>query len=110
MRTHLLEHVTELGTGEGTARGNLQLARGYERVLALTPIPSAVGPHPDARRQAAGLRAEGTEVTLVTPNAAARRAMGRDMTADTRRPAAARAGRAQGVAVGDATADVWPGR
>lgn len=96
--------------GGTRSTGNLQLARGEERVLALTPIPSAVGPHPDARRQAAALRAEGTEVTLVTPNAAARRAMGRDMTADVRRPAAARAGRAQGVAVADATADVWPGR
>ncbi|MYT69122.1 MULTISPECIES: patatin-like phospholipase family protein [unclassified Streptomyces] len=74
----------------------LELARGHRRVLAVVPLPSAVGPHPHAERQAAALTAAGSHVTLVTPDAAARRAMGRDMTADHRRAGAARAGHAQG--------------
>ncbi|MFJ5231454.1 patatin-like phospholipase family protein [Kitasatospora sp. NPDC088391] len=84
--------------GGTRSTGNLQLAAGHRRVLAVTPVPAAVGPHPDARQQAAALRAAGTPTTLVVPDAEARRAMGRDLTADARRPAAARAGHRQGRA------------
>ncbi|MGW7078802.1 patatin-like phospholipase family protein [Streptomyces sp. NPDC054866] len=81
--------------GGSRSTTNIHLARGYRRVLAVSPIPTAVGPHPGAREQAAELAAEGTDITLLTPDPAARRAMGRDMTADTRRHAAARAGHHQ---------------
>jgi NTE family protein len=77
----------------------LDLAHGYRRVLAVAPVPAAVGPHPHARRQAARLAAAGTAITLVTPGSAARRAMGRNMTANHRRAAAARAGHAQAMAL-----------
>jgi NTE family protein len=86
---------------------SLHLARGHRRILAVAPIPNAVGPHPSARQEAAELSAEGADVTLITPDRAARRAMGRDMTADTRRPAAARAGYAQGTALAPTLAAAW---
>ncbi|MFF1693424.1 patatin-like phospholipase family protein [Streptomyces sp. NPDC058257] len=85
--------------GGSRSTTNIHLARGYGRVLAVSPIPSAVGPHPSAQQQAAELAAEGAEVTLLTPEPAARRTMGRDMTADARRPDAARAGHRQATAL-----------
>ncbi|MET7486445.1 patatin-like phospholipase family protein [Streptomyces sp. NPDC005538] len=86
---------------------NLHLAAGYRHILAVSPIPTAVGPHPSARQQAAQLAAQGAEITLVTPDRAARRAMGRDMTADARRPAAAKAGHAQATALASTVDAVW---
>lgn len=75
--------------GGSRSTANIHLACGHHHVLAIAPIPAAVGPHPSAEQQAAVLAAEGAHVTLVTPDRAARRAMGRDMTSDERRPAAA---------------------
>ncbi|MET7575224.1 patatin-like phospholipase family protein [Streptomyces sp. NPDC005492] len=86
---------------------NLHLAAGHRHILAVSPIPTAVGPHPSAGQQAAQLAAEGAEITLVTPDRAARRAMGRDMTADARRPAAASAGHAQATALAPTLDAVW---
>ncbi|MCX4816117.1 patatin-like phospholipase family protein [Streptomyces sp. NBC_01239] len=86
---------------------NLHLAADHHHVLALAPIPRAVGPHPDAHQQAAQLAAQGTEITLLTPDRASRRAMGRDLTADARRPAAARAGHAQATALAHTVHAVW---
>ncbi|MFD4555204.1 patatin-like phospholipase family protein [Streptomyces sp. NPDC058469] len=88
---------------------NLHLADGYDHILAVAPIPRAVGPHPSAAQQTAQLAARGAEITLVTPDRAARRAMGRDMTADARRPAAARAGHAQATALAHRVHAVWHG-
>ncbi|MDX3137123.1 patatin-like phospholipase family protein [Streptomyces europaeiscabiei] len=89
---------------------NIDLAGGYERVLAVAPIPKAVGPHPSAQQQAAELSAGDTAVVLLTPDSVSRRAMGRDMTADSRRPAAARAGHAQATEAAGHVAEIWPGR
>ncbi|UNS98136.1 patatin-like phospholipase family protein [Streptomyces tubbatahanensis] len=89
--------------------GNVRLARGYRRVVAVVPIPSAPGPHPSARQEADELVAEGASVVCLTPDAASRRAMGRDMTADSRRPDTARAGHAQAVAAARTVADVLHG-
>ncbi|MGY0490751.1 patatin-like phospholipase family protein [Streptomyces sp. WG-D5] len=94
------------GSRETTPLG---AAREHRRILAVSPIPSAVGPHASAPRQAAELTAEGRTVALVTPDRMARRAMGRDMTANARRPAAARAGRAQAMAEAEAIAAVLAG-
>ncbi|GAA5024465.1 patatin-like phospholipase family protein [Kitasatospora paranensis] len=108
----LWQPVTALGRqwidGGSRSTGNLQLATGQRQVLAVTPIPTAVGPHPDAQRQAAELRAAGTRTTLVVPDGEARRAMGRDLTANARRPAAARAGHRQGIAAAAALIRTWP--
>ncbi|MFF3950979.1 patatin-like phospholipase family protein [Streptomyces sp. NPDC001902] len=95
--------------GGSRSTANLQLARGYRRVLAVVPVPRAVGPHPSASQQAAELSADGTRVILLSPGRVARRVMGRNMTDDTRRPAAARAGHAQASALAPSVADVWQG-
>ncbi|MEU2057453.1 patatin-like phospholipase family protein [Streptomyces bungoensis] len=95
--------------GGSRSTANLQLARGYSRVLAVVPVPRAVGPHPSASRQAAELSGAGARVALLAPDRAARRAMGRNLADDTRRPAAARAGRAQARALAPSVAEVWQG-
>lgn len=93
--------------GGSRSTTNLGLARGHRRVVAIAPIPKAVGPHPGALREAAALAAAGARVSLLTPDGAARRAMGRDMVDDSRRPAAARAGHAQATALAESVAGVW---
>ncbi|MFF7639893.1 patatin-like phospholipase family protein [Streptomyces canus] len=93
--------------GGSRATANIHLARGHHHVLAVAPIPAAVGPHPGAGQQAAALAAEGAHVTLVTPDRTARRAMGRDMTSVARRPAAARAGHAQATELAASVNAIW---
>ncbi|MCI3274866.1 patatin-like phospholipase family protein [Streptomyces sp. 7R015] len=93
--------------GGSRSPANLRLARGYGRVLAVAPIPAAVGPHPSAAHEAAVLTADGTAVSLLTPDRTARRAMGRNMTANSRVPRAARAGYAQATALAESVAEVW---
>lgn len=93
--------------GGSRSTTNIPLAGGHHRVVAVAPIPKAVGPHPDAAQEAAALGADGTAVALLTPDPAARRAMGRNMVDDSRRPAAARAGHAQAVAAAESVAEVW---
>lgn len=93
--------------GGSRSTANIHLACGHGHVLAIAPIPTAVGPHSSAGQQAATLTAEGAHVTLVTPDHAARRAMGRDMTSDARRPAAARAYHAQATALAGSVHEVW---
>ncbi|GAA3055452.1 hypothetical protein [Streptomyces glomeratus] len=70
-------------------------------------MPRAVGPHPSASREADELSDDGTHVVLLSPDRAARRARGRNRADDSRRPAAARAGHAQGVAVAASVAGIW---
>jgi NTE family protein len=86
---------------------NIRSARGHQHILAVSPLPNPVGPHLSAQREAAELAAEGADITLVTPDRAGRRAMGRDMTADARRPAAARAGHDQATALAASVPGVW---
>ncbi|MGW1916893.1 patatin-like phospholipase family protein [Streptomyces sp. NPDC002076] len=95
--------------GGSRSTANLQLARGYRRVLAVVPVPRAVGPHPSASQQAAELSDSGARVSLLSPDRVACRAMGRNMADDTRRPAAARAGYAQASALAPWVADIWQG-
>ncbi|MFJ7043475.1 patatin-like phospholipase family protein [Streptomyces sp. NPDC101112] len=95
--------------GGSRSTANLHLARGYGRVLAVVPVPQAVGPHPSAAQQAAELSDEGARVVLLTPDRAARRAMGRNLADDTHRPAAARAGRAQAGVSAPSVVKVWQG-
>ncbi|MBE8472195.1 patatin-like phospholipase family protein [Streptomyces justiciae] len=100
------QHWMDGGT---RSTANLQLARGYERVLSVAPVDKAVGPHPSASRQAMGLTAEGATVSLLTPDAASRRAMGRDLTADAHRVAAALAGHAQATKAAETVGAAWQG-
>lgn len=95
--------------GGSRSTANIHLARGHRRIIALAPIPKAVGPHPNALAQGAELEAQGARVAVLTPDAAAREAFGRDMLDHTRRAAAARAGRAQAAAWARTAASVWDG-
>ncbi|MGW5665794.1 patatin-like phospholipase family protein [Streptomyces sp. NPDC003758] len=95
--------------GGSRSTANLQLARGYRRVLAVVPVPRAVGPHPSAAQQAAELSDNGARVFLLSPDRAARRIMGRNLTDNTRRSAAARAGYAQARALSPSVTDLWQG-
>ncbi|WP_101258462.1 patatin-like phospholipase family protein [Streptomyces barkulensis] len=88
---------------------NADLARGHRRVVVLAPLPRAFGPGPRAERLAARLRAEGAEVALIVPDAAARRELGRNPLDVSRRAACARAGRAQAAAHARAVGGVWHG-
>ncbi|MGW3042237.1 patatin-like phospholipase family protein [Kitasatospora sp. NPDC001159] len=94
--------------GGTRSTGNLQLAAGHRQVLAISPVPTAVGPHPSAQQQVAELRAAGVHAILIAPEADARRAMGRNLTVNARRPAAARAGHRQGAALATELARTWP--
>lgn len=93
--------------GGSRSTTNIHLARGHRHILAVSPIPTAVGPHPSAQRQAAELAAEGADITLFAPDRTSRRAMGRDMTSDARRPSAARAGHAQATALAASVSAAW---
>ncbi|RFU85817.1 patatin-like phospholipase family protein [Streptomyces triticagri] len=77
---------------------NPVLADGHRRALVVAPIPSAPGPHPGVRQEAAALAASGTSVGLISPDEQSRRAMGRDLTDYRRQAPAARAGHRQAIA------------
>ncbi|MGH3800711.1 MAG: patatin-like phospholipase family protein, partial [Pseudonocardiaceae bacterium] len=85
---------------------NTDLAAGYERVVVLAPITRGFRSAPGAAAQVAALR-ERARVTLVTPDAAARRAIGRNLLDLARRAPAAQAGRAQVASVVTEVARVW---
>ncbi|MDQ8706488.1 patatin-like phospholipase family protein [Streptomyces sp. LHD-70] len=86
---------------------NVHLATGYARVVVLAPQPAGGGPLPSPRRQAERLAAEGARVTVITPNAEARRAFGRRTLDPSRRAPAARAGLAQAAAWVGEVGRVW---
>ncbi|MEU1396339.1 patatin-like phospholipase family protein [Micromonospora zamorensis] len=86
---------------------NADLAAGAERVLVLAPTSAAIGPMPRLSAQVDGLRAAGSRVSVLTPDAAARTAIGRNVLDPARRAGAARAGRAQAAAVLDEVAALW---
>ncbi|MFC4149735.1 patatin-like phospholipase family protein [Micromonospora mangrovi] len=85
---------------------NADLAEGAEAVVVVAPVSSAFGPMPRLAAQVAALR-RSARVVVVTPDAAARRAIGRNVLDPARRAGAARAGRAQAAAVADSVAAVW---
>jgi NTE family protein len=91
------------GTRSGT---NADLAAGYDRIVVLAPLTRGFGPLLSARAQVEALRPAST-VTLVSPDAAALRAIGRNVLDPARRAAAARAGRAQAAAALDEIRAVW---
>jgi NTE family protein len=88
---------------------NVDLAAGYDRVVVLAPLVRGFGPITPPAAQAAQLRAAGAHVELVSPDAAALAAIGRNVLDPARRAAAARAGRAQADTVADTIGAVWTG-
>lgn len=85
---------------------NADLAAGYRRVVVLAPITRGIGPIAAVDPQVAALR-ERARVELVSPDAAALRAIGRNVLDPARRAGSARAGRAQAATVAQRVAQVW---
>ncbi|MEU6083263.1 patatin-like phospholipase family protein [Streptomyces sp. NPDC047108] len=88
---------------------NADLAAGHDRVVILAPMARGGGPLPSAGAQAAQLTSAGARVVLITPDSAARAAIGRNPLDPARRASAARAGHAQAAAHAEAVARVWTG-
>ncbi|MER7993935.1 patatin-like phospholipase family protein [Micromonospora chalcea] len=86
---------------------NADLAAGCERVVVLAPTRAAVGPMPRLSAQVTALRAAGARVAVVSPDRAARTAIGRNVLDPARRAASARAGFAQADTVAAEVAGVW---
>lgn len=75
---------------------NADLAEGYDRVVVLAPVPRGIGPLSSVDAQVTGMVAR---VAVVSPDAASRRAIGRNVLDPAARAGSARAGRAQAAAV-----------
>ncbi|WP_456843768.1 patatin-like phospholipase family protein [Cellulomonas sp. P5_C6] len=90
---------------------NADLAAGCARVLMLSPFggrslhPPAWGTH--LATQVDELRARGSRVETVVPDAGAEHMFGADAMDLSMRPAAARAGHEQGVALAERLAELW---
>jgi len=89
---------------------NADLAAGFDRVVVLAPIWKGLRVMPAALAQGQELAIRGSAVVLVTPNAEAVTAMGRNVLDSAGRAAAARAGYAQAEAVRPDVAAVWSGQ
>jgi NTE family protein len=87
---------------------NADLAAGYERVMVLAPMLRGFGAGSGAEAQVAQLRTQ-ARVALVSPDAAALVAIGRNALDPARRAPAARAGRTQAASVIAAVRAVWAG-
>lgn len=86
---------------------NADLAAGYERVVVIAPLSQGFGVVESLARQVRRLTDQGVRVAVVTPDKAARRAIGRNVLDPARRPAAARAGHAQASSVVAPVSAVW---
>jgi NTE family protein len=88
---------------------NADLAAGYERVVVLAPITRGLRAASAVATQAAGLTRAGRAVAVVSPDQAAKAAIGRNVLDPARRAPAARAGHAQAGAALDRIGTVWDG-
>lgn len=87
---------------------NVDLAAGYERVVVLAPLVRGFGPGTGVDAQVAQLRAQ-ARVVMVSPDAAALAAIGRNVLDPVRRAPAARAGREQSASTVADVTSVWTG-
>lgn len=85
---------------------NADLAVGCDRVVALAPVNFALKPSLRISRQLRQL-GDGVRSVVVSPDSAARKAIGTSVLSPAKRAAAARAGRDQGAAVVEAIRAVW---
>lgn len=85
---------------------NADLADGCEQVVVLAPTASGGGAMPKLSDQVAALR-QRADVVVITPDQAARSAIGRNPLDPARRAQAARAGRDQAAHVLDRVREVW---
>ena len=87
---------------------NADLAVGCERVVVLAPVTAAVRRSGRISTQLAGLGADVRSI-VVSPDAAARRAIGRNVLDPSHRAAAARAGMRQAELAASAAKSIWDG-
>ena len=87
---------------------NADLAVGAARVVVLAPVNVALRRSGRIARQLAALGADVRSI-VVTPDAASRVAIGRNVLDPARRAVSAQAGRQQGVVIAAALAEVWTG-
>jgi NTE family protein len=85
---------------------NADLAAGCDPIVVIAPIPRGYGPVESVATQVAALRRNAT-VVAVSPDRAARAAIGRNVLDPARRGAAARAGWTQAATVVDTVAAAW---
>jgi NTE family protein len=85
---------------------NADLAAGCERIVVLAPSTVALRRSSRIDSQLASLGANVLSV-VISPDAEARRAIGRNVLDPSHRAASARAGRAQAAAAADSVAAVW---
>jgi NTE family protein len=85
---------------------NADLAKDYDRLVVLAPIPRGIGPIASVDAQVTGLVAR---VAVISPDRHSKAAIGKNVLDPAARAPSARAGRAQAVAVVDQVADVWTG-
>jgi NTE family protein len=88
---------------------NADLAAGYDRVVVVAPIPTAVRVMAPALGQCQQLARGGSAVVLVTPGPEAAAAIGANMLDAASRPLAAQAGYAQAATAAAQVAAVWSG-
>lgn len=93
---------------DGGARSvaNADLAKGYGRVVVLAPVTASLRRSGRISEQLAGL-GKHLHSVVVSPDADAKAAIGRNVLDPTHRAASARAGRAQARSIRDAVAVVW---
>lgn len=87
---------------------NVDLAKGCDRVVVLAPIPGGIGPMVAARKQLDVLLAgSGVSGVVVSPDAGAKVAIGKNVLDPAARSASARAGFAQAASVFAVVGEVW---
>jgi NTE family protein len=85
---------------------NARLAEGYERVVVLAPMPSALGAIPGAAQDLAVLSAH-ARTLLIAPDEASVAAIGPNPYDPDQRGPAAAAGRVQGTALAETVRAIW---
>jgi len=85
---------------------NVDLAADCDRIVVLAPMTAGFGPLPSVAAQIRRLPSTARAI-VVSPDAAAKRAIGRNVLDPARRAASARAGRAQADIAAPAVAEVW---
>ena len=85
---------------------NADLAAGADRIVVIAPLTQGGGATPKVADQVAALRS-GATVALITPDAEALSAIGRNVLDPARRAAAARAGQRQAADVAETVRAAW---
>jgi NTE family protein len=85
---------------------NADLAVGCDRVVVLAPVTFSIKPSQRINRQLRQL-GPGVRTVVVSPDSAARKAIGSNPLSPVRRAAAARAGRDQAASVAEAVRAIW---